>query len=44
MRHIANRIDSPGLMALPRSPLNGGEVEQTKEVEEIMDAASLPPS
>lgn len=31
-------------MALPRSPLNGGEVEQTKEVEEIMDAASLPPS
>ncbi|CZT20961.1 probable acetolactate synthase small subunit precursor [Ramularia collo-cygni] len=33
-----------GLMALPRSPLHGGEIEQTKEVEEVMDAASLPPS
>ncbi|KAM3420767.1 hypothetical protein BST61_g4014 [Cercospora zeina] len=33
-----------GLMALPRSPLEGGESEQTKEVEEVMDAAALPPS
>ncbi|KAI5360005.1 Putative ACT domain-containing protein [Septoria linicola] len=33
-----------GLMALPRSPLHGGEAEQTKEVEEVMDAAALPPS
>ncbi|EME44616.1 hypothetical protein DOTSEDRAFT_72167 [Dothistroma septosporum NZE10] len=33
-----------GLMALPRSPLHGAEAEQTVEVEEVMDAASLPPS
>ncbi|KJX92243.1 acetolactate synthase small subunit like protein [Zymoseptoria brevis] len=33
-----------GLMALPRSPLHGGESEKTVEVEEVMDAASLPPS
>ncbi|EME85093.1 uncharacterized protein MYCFIDRAFT_53188 [Pseudocercospora fijiensis CIRAD86] len=33
-----------GLMALPRSPLDGAEAAETKEVEEVMDAASLPPS
>ncbi|KAF7192452.1 Acetolactate synthase small subunit, mitochondrial [Pseudocercospora fuligena] len=33
-----------GLMALPRSPLHGAEAAETKEVEEVMDAASLPPS
>lgn len=33
-----------GLMALPRTPLDGAENEQTVEVEEVMDAASLPPS
>lgn len=31
-------------MALPRSPLHGAEAAETKEVEEVMDAASLPPS
>lgn len=31
-------------MALPRTPLDGAENEQTVEVEEVMDAASLPPS
>ncbi|KAF2166983.1 hypothetical protein M409DRAFT_23027 [Zasmidium cellare ATCC 36951] len=33
-----------GLMALPRSPLSGEESEATKEVEDVLDAAALPPS
>ncbi|KAF2086165.1 mitochondrial acetolactate synthase-like protein small subunit [Saccharata proteae CBS 121410] len=32
-----------GLMALPRSPLNGPNDVQEKEIEDIVDTASLPP-
>lgn len=32
-----------GLMALPRSPLNGASDEVLKEAEELVDASSLPP-
>lgn len=32
-----------GLMALPRSPLDGGAEEIEKEAGDVVDASSLPP-